>query len=106
MRILSLALIALPLLAACNPQDAADQIMRKTARAVIVPVLSAEMPAPVAEKAADCIIASASPEELRAIAADIGNSAGSSTVANIRTLALRPDTITCFVQGAIPLVQG
>lgn len=103
MRILVCA--ALTLLAGCNPQDAADQILRRTARAVIVPVLASEMPSPVAEKAADCIIASASSDELRAIAADIGNSAGSSTVANIRTLALRPDTVTCFVQGAIPLVQ-
>jgi hypothetical protein len=91
---------------ACNPQEAADQIMRKTARAVIVPVLSQEMPTPVAQRAANCIIDYAEPAELRAVAADIGNSAGSQTIENIRNLALRPQSVACFIQNSVPLVKG
>lgn len=89
-------------LAACNPQETADQLIRETARAVIVPVFAQTMPAPLAEAGADCIIAAASPAELSGLAADFGNSAGTSTVANITALATRPQALRCLTAAAIP----
>lgn len=89
-------------LAGCNPQETADQLIRETARQVIVPVLAQTMPAPLAEAGAECIISAATPEDLRSIAADIGNSAGTSTVANIATLAARPQALRCLAAAAIP----
>lgn len=95
-------LIAGIILAGCNPQETADQLIRETARSVIVPVLAQTMPAPLAEAGADCVIAAATPAELRSIAADIGNSAGTSTVANIVALASRPQAVQCLTAAAIP----
>lgn len=90
------------ILTACDPQETADQLVRETARSVIVPVLAQTMPAPLAEAGTDCIIAAATPAELRSIAADIGNSAGTSTVANIANLATRPQALQCLTAAAIP----
>lgn len=89
-------------LTACNPQETANQLIRETARSVIVPVLAQTMPAPLAEAGANCIIAAATPAELRSIAADIGNSAGTSTVANIANLATQPAALQCLTAAAIP----
>lgn len=81
-------------LAGCDPQETADQVIRETARSVIVPVLAETMPAPQA--AADCLISAATPDELRSLAADFGNAAGTSTIANIATLAARPEVVACL----------
>jgi hypothetical protein len=97
-----LSICAAVCLASCNPQETADQLIRETARSVIVPVLAQTMPAPLAEAGADCIIAAATPAELRSIAADIGNSAGTSTVASIANLATRPQALQCLTASAIP----
>lgn len=94
-------------LAACNPMELADVATKRAAEQVIVSVLSQELPAPVAQAAATCIVAQASPAELRAIAADIGVMAGTQTVENIRNLALRPQVAQCFVASSVPaLAQG
>ncbi|MFN3606182.1 MAG: hypothetical protein ACK4SS_03155 [Cypionkella sp.] len=93
-------------LAACNPIDLADQATDRAARAVIVSVIGQELPAPVAEKAATCIIDAATPAELRAVARDLGVSAGTQTVQNITNLATRPDAIACFAKAAVPPLTG
>ena len=94
-------------LAACNPMELANAATKRAAEQVIVSVLSQELAAPVAQAAARCIVAQASPEELRAIAADIGVMAGTQTVENIRNLALRPQVVQCFVASSVPaLAQG
>jgi hypothetical protein len=93
-------------LAACNPMELADQATQRAANAVIVSVLSQELPAPVANRAAGCIIDAATPAELRAIAADFGVSAGTQTVENIRNLALRPQAINCFARASVPSLLG
>lgn len=93
-------------LAACNPMELADQATQRAANAVIVSVLSQELPAPVANRAAGCIVDAASPAELRAIAADFGVSAGTQTVENIRNLALRPQAVNCFVAASVPAIMG
>ena len=93
-------------LTACNPMDLADAATKRAARVVVVAVLVQELPQPVAEQAADCIIDAASPAELRALAADIGVSAGTQTVANIRNLALRPAATQCMAAAAVPALIG
>ncbi len=98
----NLAIIAVLALAACNPMDVVDRATNRAAESVIVSVLSQELPAPVAQAAASCIVASATPAELRSIAADIGVMAGTQTVQNIRTLALRPQVVQCFVAASVP----
>lgn len=93
-------------LTACNPMDLANAATKRAARAVVVPVLARELPAPVAEKAADCIIDAATPAELRALAADIGVSAGTQTVVNITNLATRPAATQCMAAAAVPAIIG
>lgn len=89
-------------LAGCDPQETADQLIRETARSVVVPVLAQTMPAPMAQAGAECIIAAATPEELLAIAADVGNAAGTSTEANIASVASHPKAVRCLTAAAIP----
>ncbi len=101
-----LVVMAALALAACNPMDLANVATKRAAKAVVVPILAQELPAPVAEKAADCIIDAASPEELRALAADIGVMAGTQTVVNIRNLALRPSAMNCMVAASVPALAG
>jgi hypothetical protein len=93
-------------LTACNPADLADAATKRAARAVVLPVLAQELPAPLAQKAADCILDAASPAELRALAADIGVMAGTKTLANIRNLALRPAAADCLANAAVPALKG
>lgn len=100
------AIIAALALAACNPMDFANEATKRAASAVIVNVLSQEVPNPVAERAALCVINAATPEELRALAADIGVMAGTQTIANIRNLALRPQAVQCFIANAVPAIEG
>lgn len=89
-------MVAVLVLAGCDPQVVVDKAVARTAESVIAPV--------VGPGAARCIVENGSPEELRAIAVDIGVEAGSSTVANIMAIARRPATLACFGQsGVVPL---
>ena len=107
MRALATFATAMLALSACNPMELANAATKRAAEQVIVTVLLQELPAPVAQSAASCIVAAATPEELRAIAADIGVMAGTQTVENIRNLALRPQAVQCFVASSVPaLAQG
>ncbi len=87
------AMVALLALAACDPQTVVDKAVARTAEAVIAPVVG-----PVAAR---CIVENGSPEELRAIAVDVGVEAGTSTVANIERIARRPETLACIAQGTL-----
>jgi hypothetical protein len=90
---LTLAVLAL---AACDPQVVVDKAVARTAEAVIAPVMGPQ--------AARCIVDNGSPDELQAIARDIGVEAGTLTVANIMKIARRPETLACFAaSGAVPL---
>lgn len=94
------------MLAACDPMDLANEASKRAALAVVVPVLSQELPTPMAKTAAKCIVNAASPEEARALAADIGVMAGTQTVANIRNLALRPAAVGCLTAAGVPALKG
>ena len=75
-------------LAACDPQEVADKAVARTAQAVMTPVVGPE--------AALCLSEAADPAELRAIAVDYGVEAGTSTVANIASIAARPEARACI----------
>lgn len=93
MKPLALLPLALLALAACDPQDLADKAVARTAEAVIAPVLG--------QAAARCVVDNGRPDELRAIARDIGVEAGTSTMANILAIARRPETLACFAREGI-----
>lgn len=101
-------LIALSLatLAACSPADLAGKVARRAAESVVQPVVNINMPAGPAEAATACILDAASPDEVEALARDVGVEAGSSTKARIRELALRPAAQSCFAAHGVPPLQG
>lgn len=100
------SVVLLSLLAACDPQILADKAMRRTAEAVVRPVLARELPGTVAEAATQCVLDAAEPEEIRALARDVGVEAGSLTVENIRNLATRPSAAACFARNGVPPLKG
>lgn len=106
MRLCVILGVASLMLAACNPLDLADQASERAARGVVLPVLSQEMPAPVAQAGTDCIIAATSRAEMLILARDLGVAAGPQTIANIRNIAARPDVVACFAAAAVPPLRG
>ena len=100
------ALFALTLVAACDPGELADKAVRRTADSVVFPVVNLDMPAGPAQAATDCIVTSASPDEARLLARDIGVEAGSSTKATIRDIATRPATQACFAAAGVPPLRA
>jgi hypothetical protein len=104
MRVLA-ALVAVALVAACDPGKLADSALKRTASTVVFPVVNLDMPAGPAQAATDCILNAASPDELRLLARDVGVEAGTSTKATIRDIALRPDAQSCFAANGLPPVR-
>lgn len=100
------ALVAVSLLAACDPQVLADKAMRRTAETVVRPVLARELPGNVAEAATQCVLDAAGTDEIRALARDVGVEAGTLTVQNIRNLATRPSAAACFARNGVPPLKG
>ena len=103
----ALALLGLFLLAACDPQAAADKALRRTAAAVVEPVLAVEMPSPIAARATECILDASSQGEINGLARDFAaSSVGTLTVENIRIIAQRPAAATCFAATGVPPLKG
>ncbi len=96
--VLAAAGLVTMLVAGCDPQSVVDKAVARTAESVIAPV--------VGPGAARCIVENGSPDELRAIAVDIGVEAGTSTVANIMQIAGRPATLACFAQSGVVPFRG
>lgn len=92
-RYLPLAVMAL---SACDPQAMADSVGRRAAASVVLPVMQRDMATPQAQRATDCIVQNASAAEVQALARDVAVVAGTLTEANIRAIALRPETQACF----------
>jgi hypothetical protein len=100
-----LCLAALVLLAACSPQKMADDVSRRTARTVVYPIVNQSMPGPEAEAMTTCIVDNATPEDLNLLLRDVGTRAGTSTVQNVKNIALRPATASCIAaKGLGPLM--
>lgn len=98
-------LTCLILLPACDPQVFADKTARQIAETVVRPVVNVNMPAGPAQVATDCILAAASPEEIRLLARDVGVEAGTLTRSTIRGIALRPSAQACFAANSLPPVR-
>lgn len=92
-------------LAACDPQQVADQAGRRIASSVVLPVVQLDMPTPLAQRATDCIVRNATAAEVQALARDVAVVAGSSTKATIRGIALRPEAAACFANSGVPPVR-
>lgn len=96
--------LALLALAACSPQAVADQLGRRAAETVVMPVMAATMPSGQAQAATTCIVQNATAAEVQALARDVAVLAGTSTKATIRAIALRPEAQACFVSKAVQVV--
>ncbi|MGB4828912.1 MAG: hypothetical protein WBP18_16885 [Paracoccaceae bacterium] len=97
-------LLALMVLAACDPQATVDDAVRRTAGDVVYAVVSRDMPAAPARAATECILQAATMPEIRGLARDVGVEAGTQTKENIRNLARRPATQACFAASGVPPV--
>jgi hypothetical protein len=93
------------LVAACDPAEVADKALKRTVETVVFPVVNVDMPAGPAQSATECILAEATPDELRLLARDVGVEAGSSTKATIRSIALRPGAQACFAAAGVPPIR-
>lgn len=102
---LVLGLLAFGALAACDPGELVDSALRRTAYTVVFPVTNISMPAEPARLAANCILDTASEEELKLLARDVGVEAGTATKATIREIALRPAAQACFSAAGVPPVS-
>jgi hypothetical protein len=102
---IALALATMALVAACDPADVADKAMKRTVQTVVFPVVNLDMPAGPAQSATDCILSTATSDELRLLARDVGVVAGTSTKATIRAIALRPEAQSCFAAAAVPPIR-
>lgn len=101
----ALVLASALLVAACDPAEVADKALKRTVQTVVFPVVNVDMPAGPAQSATECILAEATPDELRLLARDVGVVAGSSTKATIRSIALRPGAQACFAAAGVPPIR-
>jgi len=97
-------LALLVVLAACNPQQMADQVARRAAKSVVVPVVQQYLPAPQAEGVANCVIDNASAGEISSLARDVGTRAGTTTVQTVMTVLQRPGARDCILRAGLPML--
>jgi hypothetical protein len=96
-------LALLVLLAACSPTgDVGLDVLRATAKSVVLPVVQQRLPGPQAEAVAICVIDNAERSELITLARDVGTRAGTTTVQTVATILQRPNTIQCVLRAGIP----
>lgn len=101
----ALALLALLGLAACDPQEVADKAIRRAADSVVMPVVSRALPAGQAQVATDCVLDAASGADLQSLARDLGVEAGTLTVQTIRSIAARPEAVSCLARSGLGPLQ-
>ena len=80
--------VAVLVVAGCDPQVVIDKALARTAESVVAPVIG--------EAGARCVVQNATSAELRGLAQDIGVEAGTSTVATITAIGRRPATMACL----------
>ncbi len=96
----------LPLLLLAGCASVADNVARRSARSVVLPVVSQYMPSGPAQLATDCVLNNASAGEISTLARDIGTRAGTSTVQTVAAIALRPGTTQCLTSQGLPMLGG
>jgi predicted ThiF/HesA family dinucleotide-utilizing enzyme len=91
-------------LAACDT-PVGTAVARESARSVVNDVVETRFPGAPVTPLTDCIIDNATGSEVVAIARDsVLGTPRSETVQLVVEIAGRPDTVTCFVEEAGPLV--
>jgi hypothetical protein len=105
MRLVALSLVAMTVVAGCDPAELLDSTLKRTAHSVVFPVVNIDMPAEPARLATKCIIDVASEEELKLLARDVGVEAGTSTKATIRDIAVRPAAQACYAASGVPPIR-
>lgn len=91
------------LLAACTSTgDVGLDVMRATAKTVVLPVVQQRLPGPQAEAVTICVLDNANRDEIISLARDVGTRAGSSTVQTIASILQRPNTVQCVLGAGIP----
>ena len=96
--------ITLLALAACSPQTVADQLGRRAAETVVMPVIAQNLPSGPARVATVCVVENATAAEVQALARDVAVVAGTSTKATIRAIAARPEAQACFAAKGVQVV--
>jgi hypothetical protein len=96
--------VTLLALAACSPQTLADQVGRRAAESVVMPVMAQSLPSGPAQAATTCIVENASAAEVQALARDVAVVAGTLTKATIRAIAQRPEVLACFAAQGVQVV--
>jgi hypothetical protein len=99
-------LIGVMCIAACDPAELVTSTLKRTSYSVVFPVVNVDMPGEVARKATNCILDTASENELRLLARDVGVEAGTATTATIRDIAVRPAAQACFAANGVPPLVG
>ncbi|MFN3823244.1 MAG: hypothetical protein ACK4GW_07685 [Pseudorhodobacter sp.] len=94
--------LALGLLAACSPQQVAEDVTRAAAKSVILPVVGQRLPETQAEQVTACVIDNATGAELQILARDIGTRAGTRTVGIVADVLRRPGTVQCVARLGLP----
>lgn len=105
MRMAALPLMAMTMLAACDPAEVVDNALRRTAYSVVYPVVNIDLPGDPARLATNCILDAASQDELKLLARDVGVEAGTATKATIRDIAVRPAAQACYAANGVPPVR-
>lgn len=93
--------VALLVLAACDPAQTVDSLGRRTAESVVRPVLASVMSDPQAAGVTRCVVQNASADEVRMLVRDVANVAGTSTEATIARIVARPETLSCITTSGV-----
>lgn len=97
------ALVFTLFIAACTSTgDVGLDVLRATAKTVVLPVVQQRLPGPQAEAVTICVLDNASRDEIVSLAKDVGTRAGSSTVQTIATILQRPNTVQCVLRAGLP----
>lgn len=99
---MALPVAALMVLSACDPAQTVDDLGRRTAETVVKPIVDDSMTEPQAAIVTRCVVQNASADEVRVLIRDVGNPAGTATIATVRDILLRPATLSCMSAAGLP----
>ena len=99
----ALAILALPLLAACVDSEPANYIAREAAKDSVRPVLQRRLPGVPVEPAVNCVIDNATASEILSLArAGITAEPTPETTQLVIEIVRRPDTVDCLITEGLP----
>ncbi|NSX53183.1 succinate dehydrogenase [Parasulfitobacter algicola] len=99
-----IAVVASLFLTACEPDGIGDQIARQQAKDVVNRVVDRQFPGANVAPVTDCIIDNASGSEIIQIASASVTGIDQKTTNLVVEIALRPRTIECAAENALPLI--